>query len=822
MAARISRYDWSRTPLGEISGWPQSLKTTLSLMLNSRFPTYMAWGPQMTGFYNDAYVPVLGKKEGLGIPFRQTWAEIWDQVGPIAERTLEGESSFFENLPLQMERFGYTELTYFTFSYSPIRDESGAVGGVLCTVIETTSSVVAEQRRKFQLELSDGLRGLAVPGDITAWACRVLGEYLGAKRAGYATIDGDWVQVNLQGWHDGSVPAVLGERFPLSGFGPALINDLRSGVTVRLDDVGADPRSAQHRSIYDYLMVRAMLIVPLVRETQLIAVVAVGSAQPRRWSDEEAKLVEDAAERTRSAVERAIAEQALKRQLQTERDRLRLLFDQAPTFMSVVRGPDHIFELVNAAYQRLIGRRDFIGRPVREVVPEAEEQGFIAMLDGVYASGLPHVATDASLLLQGEPGEPDVQRYVDFVYQPVFEANGKVSGIFVVGSDTTQRKLANVALHDADRRKDEFLAMLAHELRNPLAPISTAAQLLKLNAADEQRVLQASTIISRQVGHMTHLVDDLLDVSRVTRGLIKLEDEVLDFKAVVSHAIEQARPFVAAQRHVLTIRTTATPARVRGDRTRLVQVIVNLLNNAARYTPEAGEIGLAVEVTGEQVTVTVSDTGIGLDPSLVPHIFELFTQGERASDRSHGGLGLGLALVRSLVGLHGGQVAARSGGAGQGSTFTVCLPLAPEPLATAAAQPAPDAPPAARSLRIMVVDDNLDAAETLAALLTVLGHEVTVQPGAGPALDAAALEPPEVFILDIGLPGMDGYELASRLREREAHAHALLIALTGYGQAGDHGKSMAAGFQHHLVKPVDSARLMEILSQQALARHTGP
>ena len=819
MARRIAAYDWSATSLGAIDEWPQSLKTTLSIVINSRFPNYLLWGPDLLGFPNDAYLPVLGKKDALARPFQETWAEIWAQIRPIAERALAGEPSFFENLPIDMERFGYLERTYFTFCYSPIRDESGAVGGMLVTCIETTATLLAEQHQQFQLKLADGTRGLAAPAEITAWTCRVLGEQLKVRRVGYATVDAEWVHVNLPGWHDGSVAGVVGEKFPLASFGPELVAQLHAGDTVRLDNVGIDPRSAGTPAIYGHLAVKAMLIVPIVKKEQLIAVVAIGSAVPRRWSDAEATLAEEVAERTRSAVERAIAEDALKRQLQTERDRLSSLFERAPAFMTVLRGPDHTFELVNAAYRRLMGGREVVGTTVAESIPEAVEQGFVGLLDNVYATGEAQVVTGASLLLRAGPADDEVQRYIDFVYQPLLEPDGTVSGIFVVGSDTTQTQLASEALLEATRRKDDFLAMLAHELRNPLAPISTAAQLLQLTAGDPQRVKQAGTIISRQVTHMTSLVDDLLDVSRVTRGLITLQREQLDLDAVVSHAVEQARPFIEARRHVLTVQAARERVCVHGDSTRLVQVIVNLLNNAAKYTPDGGAISLALQSDGDVARVLVTDTGNGVDASLLPHVFELFTQGTRTPDRSHGGLGLGLSLVRSLVELHGGHVSARSPGVGLGSTFEVTLPQA---RASVVMSPGP---PAARPLmtqprRVMVVDDNQDAGQTIATLLEAHGHHVTVCADAASALAAGGLDPPDVFILDIGLPGMDGHALAATLRAQPAHAGALFIALTGYGGAADRAKSGVAGFTHHFVKPVDAQRLLQALGDSRAGMRT--
>ncbi|MES2901715.1 MAG: hybrid sensor histidine kinase/response regulator [Pseudomonadota bacterium] len=364
-----------------------------------------------------------------------------------------------------------------------------------------------------------------------------------------------------------------------------------------------------------------------------------------------------------------------------------------------------------------------------------------------------------------------------------------------------------------NRQQNEFLAMLAHELRNPLAPISAAAQLLKIASGDEKRVRQSSEVIARQVKHMTELVDDLLDVSRVTRGLVTLVKRSLDLKRVVSSAVEQARPTIEARRHTLNLRLSAEPALVHADQTRLVQVIVNLLTNAAKYTPQGGEIVLAVDVAETEVTLRVSDNGSGIEPALLPHIFDLFTQGERTPDRAQGGLGLGLALVKSMVALHGGRVTAYSDGPGKGSVFSLYLPMLEEQTVEAA----PAAVPAvseskAAAIALVIVDDNVDAAESLAALLAVEGHQVKVVENAMSALSYAAEHPPRAFILDIGLPDIDGYELARRLRARPENADALLIALTGYGQAHDRVLAKAAGFDHHFVKPVDWRDLAQVLN----------
>ena len=393
------------------------------------------------------------------------------------------------------------------------------------------------------------------------------------------------------------------------------------------------------------------------------------------------------------------------------------------------------------------------------------------------------------------------------------------SAVRLVGAvmSIDSHKQAEAALHDNARRKDEFLAMLAHELRNPLAAISTASQVLQLGPEHAHQIKRASGVIDRQIRHITSLVDDLLDVSRVTRGLAQLARDDVDLALVIAHAAEQALPAIEARRHTLVTHTAPDAAHVVGDATRLVQAVANLLSNAAKYTPPGGEIGLALEVDGALARIRVSDNGTGIEPALLPQIFDLFTQGERTPGRVEGGLGIGLALVRSIAELHGGEVRAESAGQGRGSCFTLSLPLRRQVGgATAARTPAmadssaASTPPARH---VMIVDDNRDAADVLAVVLQSAGHRAVVRHSADAALaalDEPGADPPDIFILDIGLPGIDGYELARRLRPRRPAAR--LIALTGYGQPEDREQALAAGFDHHLVKPVRPSTLFDLLA----------
>jgi PAS domain S-box-containing protein len=397
---------------------------------------------------------------------------------------------------------------------------------------------------------------------------------------------------------------------------------------------------------------------------------------------------------------------------------------------------------------------------------------------------------------------------------PIRDDAGKIIRWMGTCTDIHDQKLAEEELRESSQRKDEFLAMLAHELRNPLAPINAAAELLKLTGYDEQRARQASEIITRQVDHMTDLINDLLDVSRVTRGLVELEHVSLDLKTVIHNAIEQARPLIEAREHELRLRIAPGPAYMKGDKTRLTQIIVNLLTNAAKYSPQGTEIDLRLDIYPSKAEISVHDRGIGIEPDLLPHIFKLFTQGQRTPDRAQGGLGLGLSLVKSLTHLHGGQVVAHSDGLGKGSIFTLIFPLIKEE--TIRQEEIPVAPllqQKANPVSIMIVDDNADAASSLATLLHATGHKVTAYENGKKALDAAAKEAPQVCILDIGLPDIDGYELARRLRADPSTCNTVLIALTGYGQEHDRVLSKAAGFNHHFVKPIDTLKLAEILAQ---------
>jgi signal transduction histidine kinase len=364
-------------------------------------------------------------------------------------------------------------------------------------------------------------------------------------------------------------------------------------------------------------------------------------------------------------------------------------------------------------------------------------------------------------------------------------------------------------LRNADRRKDEFLATLGHELRNPLAPISNSLEILKLSGAfEDTRTVQACAVIDRQVHHLNRLVDDLLEVSRITRGVIDVKKETLDLTLIVKAAIETSRPVLDNLRHELTTNFDPAVICVAGDPVRLTQVFANLLNNAAKYTNHGGRISVTTRRDDTEAVVSVTDNGIGIAPSQLGNVFDMFMQVDRSTRRSQGGLGIGLTLVKSLVSMHGGTVEARSEGPGLGSEFVVTLPLVDAPAMAATSRRIERLP----ARRILIVDDSRDGGESLAILLKVLGGEVALAHSGRAALECVDTFRPDVVLLDIGMPGMDGYEVARRIRSNPANRSISLIALTGWGQDEDRKRSAAAGFNHHLVKPADIEQLRQLLT----------
>ncbi len=503
-----------------------------------------------------------------------------------------------------------------------------------------------------------------------------------------------------------------------------------------------------------------------------------------------------------------------------------VLFAQAPAPITVTEGPEHVVKFMNAPARRLLSAfGDIDGKPILAAIPQLRDGAAITIADQVFRSGERFVGTEVPILLDWENTGTPSERFFHIVYEPLRDPAGGVLGIMTLGFDVTDQVVAKrraealaealrhseQALKDANRRKDEFLALLGHELRNPLAPIVTALQLMRLRGEGSER---ERAVIERQVRHMVQLVDDLLDISRITRGKIKLKTEPVELASVIAKAVEMASPLLEQRAHQLELAVARRGLQVMADPMRLAQVFANLLTNSAKYTEPLGAISIRAARDGGRVRVSVRDNGMGIAPELLPRIFEPFLQAPRALDRSQGGLGIGLALVKSLVELHGGRVQAHSEGAGKGSEFVVELPM----LAAAEVQPREERSitplPGERRLgrRVLVVDDNPDAAEMLGEGLRMLGYEVAIAHDGPQALEAVGRFTADAAVLDIGLPVMDGYELARRLR-KQCGSSLRLLAVTGYGQSVDRARSKRAGFDEHFVKPVGIEALDRALAK---------
>jgi PAS domain S-box-containing protein len=414
-----------------------------------------------------------------------------------------------------------------------------------------------------------------------------------------------------------------------------------------------------------------------------------------------------------------------------------------------------------------------------------------------------------SYLLVAKDG---TERFIEDSVRTIQDSEENRIGTVIVFRDVTERRKVETSLIESNRHKDEFLAMLAHELRNPLAPISNALHVLNLVSSQEPAAVEARSLIERQIEQLVRLVDDLLDVSRITRGLIKLQKECVDLSMVIGRAVESSKPLIDARQHILQIDVPDKPIFVFGDIVRLAQVLLNLLNNAAKYTPEGGRITLTVRAVADRhVEIKVRDTGDGIAADKLPRIFDLFTQLERTLERAAGGLGIGLTLVHRLTELHGGSVRVASPGPGLGSEFTVVLPMAAT--APAAVQPAPpDNRHSSQPVRrVLVVDDNRDSADSLATLLRLFGHDVRAVYDGKQALTVAKNYCPDLVLLDLGLPGLNGFEVAKQLRQIASLKNAYIVALTGYGTEEDRRQTNMAGFNAHFIKPIDISSLQVLL-----------
>lgn len=760
MRAQIAVFDWGSTVLGPQAEWPRSLLTIVNLILDSVEPMVIWWGVDCIQLYNDAYAPRVdrpGQPLALGQPAVVTWQHGWASIAPLVELILAGgPSTVYSDFPYEIERDGIVEDTWWTYSLTPVRDDSDAVGGILLISEDTTQAKLSARRQQTLDALRHELSKVREMSDLPA-----------AVATAITFNHGDLTEVQCEDI----------DPQPVSSSASAF------DVQITAPDVGVDADLAVIFTLSSRVAPSAALRVFLEQFTLLVA-----SARQRIDSEARRRIVEE------------------------ERDRLLL---DAPVGAAVMIGQELVYHLVNAVYANVSGRpaQEMVGKPFVDVFPELSGSPVHNKFLAVYRDGEPFVSSPTLVQIHRNGGKLD-DRYFTYNLSPLRSLGGHVYGLMVIAVDITVQvesraevEHLNIELRAAARAKDEFLALLGHELRNPLAPIVTALDLMRMRDRSNER---EQVIIRRQVHHLTRLVDDLLDVSRITRGKIELRKETFDIRDVLAGAMEMVTPVIAQRQQRLEADIVSLAWY--GDPARLAQIVSNLLTNASRYSPAGALITLNAQRLGDEIFIRVSDTGMGVTPEQIARIFEPFIQGERKLHDAIGGLGIGLALVKSLSELHGGFVTASSAGLGQGSTFTVRLPVASAPESIPAHTVSVQTPATARRHHILVVDDNIDAADTLAEMLLALGHHVSVAYTPESALQVFKKQAFDIAILDIGLSGMTGHELAELMRESGLNPHVRYVALSGFGQEVDKERSANAGFEQHLIKPLHLPQLAAFLA----------
>ena len=655
----------------------------------------------------------------------------------------------------------------------------------------------------FLVDLDDTLRPLSDAEEITFTAAKALGQHLAVNRCAYAIVDDDEATICLTGNYTNGVDSVVGP-YRISDFAEDWLRHMQAGDAYVVSDSLADARIPEvDRAAYTATAIAAMICVPILKRGRFVAAMAVHSSVPRQWRIEEVELVERVASRCWESIERA----RITQNLRDSEQQFRALANSIPNLAWMARPDgwiywynDQWYDYTGTTHADMEGWRwESVHDP--DMLPTVKERWQRAI-----ASGEPF---EMVFPLRGADGT--FRRFLTRV-NPVRDSRGEVTQWFGTNTDVETERRATELVAElrereglASRAKDEFLAMLGHELRNPLAPIATALHLMKLRGSPDGE--HERSVIERQVLHLTRLVDDLLDVSRIARGKVVLKREIVEIAQVAAKAIEMTSPLLEQRLHSLDLNIPKHGLAVDGDPMRLSQVLSNLLANAAKYSPPSGCITVHAAEDAGDVVVRIRDTGMGIAPEVLPLVFDLFVQGRQALDRSEGGLGIGLTIVRSLVEAHGGRVSAHSDGLGHGSEFVVrlkhAITVSTHGDAVAGRQPQVQQRSLAAGARVLIVDDNADAAGLLSEVLTLKGYETRVAHDAPTALQIAAEFHPAIAVLDLGLPVMDGYQLADRLRTVPGLAHLRLVALTGYGQESDRARTRRAGFQTHLVKPVD-------------------
>ncbi|MEO8672827.1 MAG: ATP-binding protein [Tahibacter sp.] len=774
--------------LPDMSGFSERVRCAVELSLVSVLPSQVWVGADLSVIHNDACLPLMGSRASgvLGAPASQVWIDFWPSIDACV-RLLQSEGTAQSTADLNLPRESDDTQRSLRFFLSPIIDIEGSrIEAIACTILDTTDSVRAQsfariraediassearfehQRLLYEAILSN-TPDLAYVFDAQhrfVYANEGLLKMWG--RTWQEAIGKNCLDLGYEPWH-----AAMHDR--------EIDHVMATGKSIR----GEVPfEGAFGRRTYDYIM------VPVYSGTRIVAV--AGTTRDVT----EYRLSQDELRENRKRIEFAMEAAQIGEwdlDIRSDESRRSLRHDHCfgysspvdnwgfATFIQHVHADDRA--AVEKNYRDTIARHAELDLECRVIWPDGSVH-WIVMRGSIYRS---------------EEGQPT-------------HMLGIIADITARKESENSLRALAAELSESDRRKNEFLAMLAHELRNPLAPVRSALHVLRRSADDADKVQITTEVMERQITQMVRLVDDLLDVSRISRGKIELRRSVLDLGPVIEHAIETCRPALELAGQHLETSVPEGPLLLDADSARLTQVFSNLLSNASKFSGRGAHIALRVETAGDTVRIAISDDGIGIAPEKIGQIFEMFIQVDQSLERSQGGLGIGLMLVKTIVELHSGRIQASSAGPGQGSEFVVILPLlrAGESSAIPATR---DKVAVKRSRRILVVDDNRESANLLALALQLAGHETHAAHDGLIAVETAARLSPDVVLLDIGLPGLNGYEAGRRIRSQNHGRPLILIALTGRGESDDREKSRAAGFDAHWVKPIDPRAVDELLS----------
>jgi signal transduction histidine kinase/ActR/RegA family two-component response regulator len=836
------------------------------MVLSCLQPMVILWGAELVAVYNDACRPLLGPRHpaAFGQRCRDAWPELWQTAGSAIKGALAGSPVWLRDVELMACAADHPERVYADLFASPIRDDGGSVAGVLLALSETTSRVLAERRYAERMrQLADAALAINSTLSIEEMLHRVADharQLIGAHQAVISlTVNQNWAQAISAVSLSDKYAAWRSYAEQSNGSGVySLVCRHNKPMRMTQDELTSHPAwKGFGKSADKHPPLRGWLAAPLTgRDGSNLGLLQLSDKYAGEFTEADEAIAVQLAQMTSVALENARLLQetdAARRAAEGERRELHALLMRVPAAICITRGPTHAFELVNPCFQGLVGEgRPLLGKTYREALPERAARGDVEVLDKVFQSGQPFVQRETRSRVDSRGTGELVELFLNLVLQPIVGARGQVEGVMTFAVDVTDHVRARQrsealaeerqrseeeravllareqdARRDAERLnrlKDEFLATVSHELRTPLQAILGWSRLLRGGQADPGRLAKGLEVIDRNAKAQAQLIEDILDVSRIITGKVRINEATVRLASVVRAAIDTTRPAADAKRIEVVSELDPELGIIAGDEDRLQQVVWNLLANAVKFTPAGGRVRVRAARVDTHVEIIVSDTGAGIPQEFLPYVFDRFRQADATTTRAHGGLGLGLAIVRHLVEMHGGTVRAESPGRGAGATFTVTLPIR----AVAAAQAgacyeasvrcvaAAKEALALTGVRVLVVDDEADARELLMTVLEQFGAKPRVAGSVAEAVRALGEVWPDVIVSDIGMPGEDGYVLIRKVRALEAEKglpSTPAVALTAYARSEDKRRTLSAGFRMHVPKPVEPMELVEAIAR---------